>query len=147
MNDHWDLEIGLKVDVKSVKKLRRDGAYHNENYHLIEIKNVEGKKGWLYGEADLFAFETFEYWILVSRDRLQDFVSKNVEKVYVDSPDKCLRCLYSRSSRKDVITMLSSLDLMYMSDSVIEKAKNDHFDVGDSVVPEVRFKQRITKIF
>ena len=29
----------------------------DENIHFVEFKNVLGKKGWLYGDADGFAFE------------------------------------------------------------------------------------------
>ena len=65
-NEHWDLKINeIKIDVKAIKK-------NDENIHFVEFKNVLGKKGWLYGDADGFAFETEDYWIEVKKEDLQE---------------------------------------------------------------------------
>ena len=146
IKEHWDVEIKFKFDVKSVKKIRRNDSYHNELYHFIEIKNVNGDNGWLYGKADFFAFETFKYFIIVSKDTLQNFIAENVVKIYVDSPDKALYCLYSRAGRKDIITMITSIDLMRIAESVRVKDKITHFEIGESVIPEEREKDRIKKL-
>ena len=71
-SEHWDVEInGIKIDVKAIKK-------DDENIHFVEFKNVLGKKGWLYGDADGFAFETKDYWIEVKKDDLQEIMYQGI---------------------------------------------------------------------
>jgi hypothetical protein len=146
INEHWDLKISFKYDIKSVKKINRDDSYPNENYHFVEIKNVNGKLGWLYSEADFFVFETFNYYIIVKKEKLQEFVKNNVKKTKVNSPDKALYCLYQRSNRKDIITMVNSLDLMYIADTTIKKKENKYFNIGESINPKIREQEKINKI-
>ena len=76
IKEHWDVKVeGYKIDVKAIKK-------DDENIHFVEFKNVQGKKGWLYGDADGFAFETKDYWVEVKKEKLQDWIhEKCVDKV------------------------------------------------------------------
>ena len=48
---HFDLVISThsKVDIKSIK-------VNDENHHYVELKNVQGNLGSLYGDTDYFAF-------------------------------------------------------------------------------------------
>jgi hypothetical protein len=69
INKHVDLLINVGVDVKGLKKINRSDQETNENYHWIEIRGVKDK-GWLYGEADFFAFEIKDYWIVVDKHSL-----------------------------------------------------------------------------
>jgi hypothetical protein len=111
ISEHWDVKIDLKVDVKAMRKVNRTDDHPNENIHYVEFKNVHGDRGWLYGKADYFAFETQSYYIMVPKIRLQEFVAK-----------KCASKEFSiRQGRKDLITMVKTIDLMYLSDKVIEK--------------------------
>jgi len=105
MNEHWDVSInGVKIDVKAIKK-------DNENIHFVEFKNVLGNKGWLYGDADGFAFETKDYWIEVSKDELQDMVhDKCVDKV----SGWDFYELSSRPGAKDLFTKVKTLDLCFI---------------------------------
>lgn len=119
IHEHWDLKIVSKVDVKGLKKVRRSDSQPNENIHWIEIKNVRGDLGWLYGDADYFAFELIDYWIVVSKEDLQNLIKEKVNKVYYDKPT--LYSLYSRKGRKDVITLVKSYDLCYISSNIIKK--------------------------
>ena len=105
MNEHWDVKInGVKIDVKAIKK-------DNENIHFVEFKNVLGNKGWLYGEADGFAFETRDYWIEVTKEDLQEMVH-----------DKCIDKvkgwefyeLATRPGAKDLFTKVKTLDLCFI---------------------------------
>lgn len=121
--DHWDVEIFYndvyqKVDVKGLR-LKNDKP--NEFTSYIELRNVLGKKGWLYGKADLFAFETINYWIIVDKIKLQEFISSTVEKIKVHSIDDLLYKLYTRNGRKDLITMIKVIDLMYLAEKIIIK--------------------------
>lgn len=117
--EHWDVKFETKIDVKGLKKIRRHDSEVNEHIHWLEIKNVQGKPGSCYGEADFLAFELKNYWIIVSKLDLQNFISKNVKKEWVDKPE--LYKLYRRSGRKDVLTLVTSYDLCYISSNIIKK--------------------------
>ena len=104
-SEHWDVEInGIKIDVKAIKK-------DDENIHFVEFKNVLGKKGWLYGDADGFAFETKDYWIEVKKEDLQEMVH-----------DKCIDKvkgwdfyeIATRPGAKDLFTKVKTIDLCYI---------------------------------
>ena len=117
MKEHWD--FGVKFDVKMIKSVRRH-QQKDENIHWVELKNVNGEKGWLYGDADFFSFELEDYWVIVSRDDLQEFIEKKcVEKIWSKTPK--LYSLYQRDGRKDIITLVKSIDLMYISTSIKNK--------------------------
>jgi len=120
INQHWDLKIETKFDVKALKKIRRNDEKENENIHYVELRNVQGKLGWLYGDTDYFAFETDDYFVVVSKLELQNFISdkcKNKEKC--DSPE--LYKLYSRKDRLDLMTLVKTIDLIYISEKMIKK--------------------------
>ena len=104
-SEHWDVKVnGIKIDVKAIKK-------DNENIHYVEFKNVLGKKGWLYGDADGFAFETKDYWIEVKKEDLQEMVH-----------DKCMDKvmgwdfyeLATRPGAKDLFTKVKTIDLCHI---------------------------------
>ena len=104
-SEHWDVEInGIKIDVKAIKK-------DDENIHFVEFKNVLGKKGWLYGDADGFAFETKDYWIEVKKEDLQEMVH-----------DKCIDKvkgwdfyeIATSPGAKDLFTKVKTIDLCFI---------------------------------
>ena len=118
--EHWDVKVGdVKIDVKGLKRVNRYDESVNENIHWIEIKGVTGHLGWLYGQADYFAFETIKYWVVVKKEALQDYIKTNTIKEYIERPT--INKLYRRKGREDVITLVSTLDLFYISDSIIKK--------------------------
>ena len=105
IKEHWDVKVeGYKIDVKAIKK-------DDENIHFVEFKNVQGKKGWLYGDADGFAFETKDYWVEVKKEKLQDWIhEKCVDKVMGWSVYE----LSSRPGAKDLFTKVPTIDLCYI---------------------------------
>ena len=118
--EHWDVKIGnVKIDIKGLKKVKRSDDSVNENIHWIEIKGITGHLGWLYGNADYFAFETVKYWVIVKKETLQEYIKEHTIKEWVKYPT--INKLYNRNERKDVITLVSTLDLFYISDSIIMK--------------------------
>lgn len=122
--DHIDFKINktYNIDVKSLKKKQRSDTNFQEEEHFVEIKNVNGNTGWAYSQkTDFFAFETFDYWLFVSKEKLQNLVKEKVEKVFVDDVYNCLYKLYSRPNRKDIITKVKTIDLMAISDEIIKK--------------------------
>ena len=117
---HYDVTIGnIRIDVKGLKKVNRWDNDVNENIHWIEIKGITGHLGWLYGEADYFAFETFDYWVLVSKERLQEFIKTRTIKEWVK--EKELYKLYQRPNKQDVIILVKTIDLCFISDAIIIK--------------------------
>jgi hypothetical protein len=120
INEHWDVKLNVKFDVKAIKKTNRYDEYPNENIHWVELLNVHGRKGWLYGEADYFSFETEDYWLIVSKEKLQEFISvKCKDKIYVSKPE--LYKLYSRANRQDTITLIKTIDLCYLAEKIFKK--------------------------
>lgn len=79
----------------------------------IEFKNVAGYAGWLYGKAEMIAFDMPELngFVIVERKELADLCEEIVEKVFVPKTE-ATRKLYSRKGRKDVISRLHLTDLM-----------------------------------
>ena len=105
---HFDLVAYLKdgstrrIDVKGLKSMGH-GRKKTGDYHWIELKNVNGAKGWLYGEADIIAFQVSEDdFILVDRLKLVEYVSNLLDtmedkKVYRTDPlDFAERYAYKR---------------------------------------------------
>jgi hypothetical protein len=119
MNEHWDIEVKHKIDVKGLKKVRRGDQDVNEHFHWIEIHNVHGKHGWLYGEADFFAFELKDFWVIVPKEDLQKRIAEKTTKLYYDVPT--VYGLYQRRNRRDVMTIIPSYDLCSISIAMIEK--------------------------
>jgi len=118
--EHWDVKIDIKIDVKAMKKLNRADDKTNESIHYVEIKNVHGDKGWLYGDADYFAFETEDYYVMVSKFKLQAMIAdKCKDKIKCARPT--LYQLYSREGRNDMITLVKTVDLIFISDKMIKK--------------------------
>ena len=146
VNEHWDVKLkynGLKedvrIDVKGVKSERGE-------YHYLEILNVRGDAGWLYGEADAFAFETNNYWILVEKGDAQNFIKEKIselgievdnildycsEEIHKDNElfieEKLLYKLYTRRKfdRKDLMMKVYSEDLFHLAYDSIEKKSCD----------------------
>ena len=50
---HIDIWVGANsFDVKAAKKTNRSDLLPNYDIHWIELRNVHGDKGWLFGQAD-----------------------------------------------------------------------------------------------
>jgi hypothetical protein len=117
---HIDIKQEIKIDVKGLRKTNRFDDFLNENIHWVELKNVHGKLGSLYGEADFFAFETEDYFIVVEAEKLRGYIKEKCsDKTFVKKPE--LYKLYQRENRKDVITIVKTIDLIYLSEKMIKK--------------------------
>jgi len=113
--DYW-LEKGEKkisVDVKGLKRSSRHGVLEWE-WLWVEYKNVQGKKGWLYGEQQVVAFECPNFFLLVKRKDLQELCEKiapfNPENI-VTKAEEAKRKIYSRNGRLDILTRISIHDI------------------------------------
>jgi hypothetical protein len=120
INEHWDVKLDVKFDVKALKKIKRSDLYPDENIHWVELRNVNGDKGWLYGDADYFVFETDDYWLVVEKEKLQKFISEKCkEKIKTEEP--ALYKFYTRKDRKDVVALVKTIDLIYISEKMFKK--------------------------
>jgi len=122
--EHWDVKsiAGTKYDVKAIKKWRRSDAEPTDRIHYVELRNVRGELGWLYGEADYIAFETRAHWIVVPRKKLVHFIEGATENN--ERSDKpAVYKLYQREGRKDLMTVIPTMDLLAISEVIINKLK------------------------
>lgn len=119
MNAHWDLEIKFKVDVKGLKKRLRSDDAPDETIHWVELTNVNGDMGWLYGEADYFAFELEDYWVIVERLKLINLINEKLSNNISIIPIPYQK--YSRKGRRDVLTLVKTTDLMYIAETITKK--------------------------
>lgn len=103
MYEHWDVidENNVKYDVKKHKGL----------YNYIELTNQFGNKGWLYGQADVFAFRVYSMWVLVDKEVLQHWVEKNITNKTPIREKKLYRC-YQKRNWKDSCAIVKSYDLV-----------------------------------
>jgi len=118
MFEHWDIKLNnIKIDVKGIKKYK---GKLNDTIHYIELVNVRGDSGWLFGDGDGFAFETFNNWIIVEKKELQEFMHDNIidKQLYtIIQPYK----LYQRKNRKDIMTIINTEDLLTLKNIKITK--------------------------
>jgi hypothetical protein len=118
IDEHWDFHIAkgeekFKVEVKSAKRIHRNDKGIQFEYTWVEIHGVRPKDtGWLFGKADLIAFEKEVSFILVKRLDLLVVVNKKVNLVAkVRDPKIALYKIYTRGGRKDKLTLLRASDI------------------------------------
>jgi hypothetical protein len=102
----------ISVDVKARKKISRRDLDQNDFLVWVEWKNVIGKKGWLYGKADLIAFEQEHDYLIVSRNQLALLCERLVDqKTIAESPHSALNKIYQREGRKDKLSLIRISDI------------------------------------
>lgn len=132
IHEHWDVMVeidgdSVKVDVKGIKNDDRFDPYPNENINWIEIQNSDGNIGWLYGDSDIIAFETDDYFILVGTLKLRRFLEKkmgysqdtikDIKPNHVKDP----YVFFQRKDRKDILVKVKTVDLMHIKYRSVEK--------------------------
>ena len=117
IDEHWDFLIekdkeAFKVEVKSKKRINRSDKDGQNALIWVELRNVRGQTGWLFGKADLIAFEKEKSFLLVKRLDLLAMVNKKVNLVAkVRDPKDALYKIYTRVGRKDKLTLLPTKDI------------------------------------
>ena len=78
-----------------------------------EFKNVAGNPGWMYGGAEIIAFDMPEEggFSVVQREELKDYCETTVEDAFVSNKRDAYKKKYTRKDRADVITRLNLLDI------------------------------------
>lgn len=78
-----------------------------------EFNNVAGNPGWMYGKAEIIAFDMPEEggFSIVDRVELKEYCEANVEDIFVDNKAEAYKKKYTRRDRADIITKLNLLDI------------------------------------
>lgn len=97
-------------DVKSAKKANRSDNIPNYDINWIELQNVRGNLGWLYGKADYIAFETFTNWLIVRRRDIINLIDLKVIDRTISKSKDFYTC-YQRDGRQDIIIKIPTSDL------------------------------------
>jgi hypothetical protein len=118
IDDHFDYRIKkdkelYKVEVKGKKRIQRADVDTQAELVWIELHGVRiHDAGWLFGKADLVAFQTNASFSIVKRLDLVAQVCKLIDyKSKVTSPKDALYKTYSRAGRSDILTMIRYEDL------------------------------------
>jgi hypothetical protein len=117
IHEHWDYLIereteSYRVEVKSEKRLMRNEDIPQQNFIWVELKNVRGELGWLFGRADLIAFERRGTFLIIRTNDLKKLVKEKADlKSIVKNPNEALYKIYQRKGRKDKLTLLPMKDI------------------------------------
>ncbi len=118
INEHWDFEIKkddvlYKIEVKSRKRISRSDAEMQIDLTWVELHGVRPQDtGWLFGKADLIAFEKEHSFLLVKKSDLLALVNQKVNLVAkVTTPKDAVYKIYKRQGRKDKLTLLPTKDI------------------------------------
>jgi hypothetical protein len=144
MKHHVDFIISknnlqFKVDVKAQKRLSRRMSVQDEwiaiefvgvsypRTNIIQFSNTpfnpanpnfllgSGKKGWIYGEADIIAFEMNSHFLLVDKQRLlQHCIEKINFATRVHASALAKYHVFSRPDRGDLISFINKKDLYHL---------------------------------
>lgn len=110
----------IGIDVKGLKKNDRNDNYFDDSIQWLELVNVNGNEGWLYGKAEYIAFRTNNKIIFNKRNKLLNFILDKTKQQAISSenPKDCY-VLYQRKQRKDVIVKVPTKDIEDLADFAI----------------------------
>ena len=125
IQEHWDMEGRLpsmngdrfKFDVKGLKKKNRGDDKTQDKYAWVEGSNVDGKPGWIRGEADYIVFEREDHWLIINRDELFKYTWKKLESAGFPKGKKPYH-IYDRAywGKKDKLTLVPYEDIEQLND-------------------------------
>ncbi|MBR6516117.1 MAG: hypothetical protein IKT40_04605 [Bacilli bacterium] len=111
----------IGVDVKGIKKHNRKDKIVDDSIHWIEMKNVRGNKGWVYGKAEYIAFRTLTKILFVKLTDLQKFSEEKINgKEVVNKNPSEFYVPYQRWQRQDLVFKCPTSDLEQLAEFSIE---------------------------
>lgn len=120
INDHIDLWIGNKsFDVKAAKRINRFDVHPCYSIHWIELRNVQGQKGWLFGHAHYIAFELEDNWCVCPRTSLITSLRGKVDFSSFTTNREDVFKIYRRKNRLDAIVKVNVKFLTNIPTSVL----------------------------
>lgn len=116
--EHWDVRLeksgspSLTVEIKSAKSfpILHKGE-RTKNFFLLENKGVSGHDGWLWGKANVVAFEAENGFYIVPRKTLVEIFQKKCAKEWVDRREFMLYKTYGRRDRQDEVSAILISDV------------------------------------
>lgn len=118
---YWKLDDQTySFDVKSMKKHNRKDELPDDSIHWIELQNVQGRPGWLYGKMNYIAFETNDNWLIIEPKRILKLINEKVTSKEIVKT-KELYTYYQRWGRQDIVVKVLTKDLVDIANKVIEK--------------------------
>jgi hypothetical protein len=124
----WHLTLLNKrttCDSKAHKAMYRGGP-PQDDWILLEDKNVAGNAGWIHGEADYISFEQSDCYIIVPRTELVKLWNEIVDTtILAHRAEEAKGIIYQRRDRLDVISYVKNTDVKKRQGVIIwEKNKN-----------------------
>jgi hypothetical protein len=103
----------VAIDVKARKRVKRGDSQVNDDLIWVEFRNVAGKRGWLYGQADAIAFERESDFILVNRKLFARLCEKLCDITRLnENPRMPLYTGYQRKDRQDILSLIKMQDIV-----------------------------------
>ena len=120
LTPHKKISI-ITIDLKCCTNIKNC----SNKWHWIELRDPQGKPGWLYQEADFIAFERKQDFIIVNRQNLVHWVN-TLNKIRFDLPFvgqswEAKYRLYRRPNKNESITQIQFDDLCQVNDTHIWK--------------------------
>jgi hypothetical protein len=116
MRKHYDFitENNVKIEVKARKRISRQDAVYNDDLIYIEFTNIQGRNGWLYGEADYIAFERKAGFLFIDRKELVTLAETLIKDDFSEKPEVYKR--YRRKKQpKESVGLLNYTDLLTLN--------------------------------
>ena len=119
----WNTPKGkcIGIDVKGIKKNAQKDKKLDDSINWVEIMNVRGDLGWLYGKSEYIAFRTFTDILFVKLKKLQVYTEEKIKgKSLVFTNPKDFYVPYQRYGRKDMVIKVPTSDLREIADFSID---------------------------
>ena len=104
------LDTRQRVEVKAIKSRRR-GETPDPSVIFVELKNVSGGPGWVYGKSDIVAFEQPSGFLMVQTRALKHLAESMVSTCKHANRSGIHHTLYKRRERDDLMLVLSRDDV------------------------------------
>jgi hypothetical protein len=113
----------VSVDIKARKRVSRRDKKFNDDWIWIEIKNVQGRNGWIHGDANFIAFERDKDFVVASRKSIVELIESKVrfDLGFVDRAHQAKYQIYQRKGRRDQITQVKMSDIIKLKNVSIWK--------------------------
>jgi len=116
---HIDFFVNKKaVEVKSAKRISRQTDVQYDKI-WVELQGVSGHPGWLFGDAQIIAFQMEKGFVLIRKRDLQKLVEEKVDKTsFVDRPEQALYKQYRRRGRLDTLTLVEASEIKRLGEEL-----------------------------
>lgn len=128
----WISDNGKRYgfDVKGKRRNKRSDVSKSDDINWVEIRNVAGNQGWLYGKSVYFVFIIGTKAVYVPKKDLIALIENKVDKniIVYENPSE-FYVQYQRKGRSDIIVKVPNKDLIGIAKHVIEMNENEKNNV------------------